>query len=760
MAPLQLESSKREGIYGWGPSSGPAGCKLFIFLRHTSPLAVKLLSIVHGPNTETRFWIDFDGKKVPAVPHKFYFNENEYPSEDVNIKGLGRDREILLALVPPSVRRRVPIWLYVVGDRGVVEHNVQLGYFQYDENSFNMKGIELIVVPLKKYDEVKWKGQALLNFLASERPTLEDARLPKQYLTSEMTRVVNTSGTPMINFMLIVVHLDKSERSIHDYQSSNACLKQQSKTRPKGKKRKNDNSPASQSLSPDDRDGSYSDSAGLVKRQRSSSLSSSPGKASQAGPVRNTRPKAEYNISVKPIGRQQYVTIKFTDPKPSSLGMPALNAWSNIETSRKRRLIAFTCHTDNPKFTAYFTAKPIPHLGLASAAAKVVSCIYVPPEASQMPNTCIITSFDFINLISWMLRKPAWFTVDERNRVRRNLEIFNPQTLHKEGAYDVWDLFKQVTGYQHPKPWNIQKDFKVFDWSLIEAMMKEISKKYTVVVGENEVLSPVEQDDIEDELLQANRDLIEEIARLNGPHNATGATGGIITLNEQQFGTHPQRPVFARKWPRLEIQPGHACQSDQRTSAYETGSLGTRHHVLVPGHTFSAEEIEVIRQYHDGQRTRPVSHNTQSWDNLTQSTPNTDLDGHFTNEYHDWPYHRGTFGENVIAGNYFHHDEFISPGWPFDVSGVGDLQSFDEENHLHRMVGIQDSLGNTEHSAEQNGLEDISGSIIPTEHEMKDVLGYNHFEHEFVGAADASSQGLDSNFGPQVDFNLGDTSSN
>jgi len=137
LAPLrlcQIDSSKRDGIYGWGPSSGPAGCKLFIFLRHTSPLAVKLLSIVHGPTTETRFWIDFDGKKVPAAPHKFYFNENEYPSEDVDIKSLGRDREILLALVPPSVRRRVPIWLYVVGDRGMVEHNVQLGYFQYDEN--------------------------------------------------------------------------------------------------------------------------------------------------------------------------------------------------------------------------------------------------------------------------------------------------------------------------------------------------------------------------------------------------------------------------------------------------------------------------------------------------------------------------------------------------------------------------------------------------------------------------------------------------
>lgn len=196
LAPLRLESSKREGIYGWGPLSGPAGCKLFIFLRHTSQLAVKLLSVVHGPIAETRFWIDFDGKKVPAAPHKFYFNENEYPSEDVNIEGLGRDREILLALVPSSVRRQVPIRLYVVGDRGMVEHNVQLGYFQYDENSFNMNGTELIVVPLKTYDEVKRKGQALLNFLASERPALEDARVPKQYLASEMTGVLNNAGPP------------------------------------------------------------------------------------------------------------------------------------------------------------------------------------------------------------------------------------------------------------------------------------------------------------------------------------------------------------------------------------------------------------------------------------------------------------------------------------------------------------------------------------------------------------------------------------
>ena len=127
--------AKQIGVFGWGPSSGPAGCKLFIFLRHTSLLAVKLLSLLHThDDVETRFWIDFDGTKVPAAPHKYYFHENEYQLEDVNAEGLGRDREVLLALVPASVRRRVPVWLYVVGERGRHEHNVQLGYFDYDEN--------------------------------------------------------------------------------------------------------------------------------------------------------------------------------------------------------------------------------------------------------------------------------------------------------------------------------------------------------------------------------------------------------------------------------------------------------------------------------------------------------------------------------------------------------------------------------------------------------------------------------------------------
>src|SRR5215471_7622440 len=91
-------------------------------------------------------------------------------------------------------------------------------------------------------------------------------------------------------FVLMVVHIDKSERSVHDRQTSSTELRRQTTPRRKGKRRKDDISPAPQSLRPDAPDRSYSDSTGLAKRQRSSSLSSSSSRANQAGPVRGTRP--------------------------------------------------------------------------------------------------------------------------------------------------------------------------------------------------------------------------------------------------------------------------------------------------------------------------------------------------------------------------------------------------------------------------------------------------------------------------------------
>ena len=130
-----------------------------------------------------------------------------------------------------------------------------------------------------------------------------------------------------------------------------------------------------------------------------------------------------------------------------------------------------------------------------------------------------------------MLGSPAWYEVDERNRVRRNLEVFSPVTLQKAGSYDYLDLFRQVTSYENPRPWNIQKDFKVFDWALVETMMREIVKKYSVAVPEGDgvvgYLADVvgEDDDIEGEFLEAQRVLMEDLMAQGGNLDGTEIAG-------------------------------------------------------------------------------------------------------------------------------------------------------------------------------------------------------------------------------------------
>lgn len=125
---LTLEPASGAGVYGWGPPSGPIGCKFFVFLKHVSQLAVAFLDSQHSNSTS--FWINFGGTKVPCVSHKFYFT-NQRDSE------FGEDREVLLALVPESTTREVDVFLYVETDRGVTKFNLPLGKFKYDDQGYS-----------------------------------------------------------------------------------------------------------------------------------------------------------------------------------------------------------------------------------------------------------------------------------------------------------------------------------------------------------------------------------------------------------------------------------------------------------------------------------------------------------------------------------------------------------------------------------------------------------------------------------------------
>lgn len=86
-----------------------------------------------------------------------------------------------------------------------------------------------------------------------------------------------------------------------------------------------------------------------------------------------------------------------------------------------------------------------------------------------------VTSVDVIKILEEMLNKS--FSVQSKNRVRRNLEGFKPITASKHKPETV-SLFKLIMGFNHPRPRNIEKDIKVFYWRSLPVALNKVIDKY------------------------------------------------------------------------------------------------------------------------------------------------------------------------------------------------------------------------------------------------------------------------------------------
>ncbi|ETW80617.1 hypothetical protein HETIRDRAFT_243603, partial [Heterobasidion irregulare TC 32-1] len=115
----------------------------------------------------------------------------------------------------------------------------------------------------------------------------------------------------------------------------------------------------------------------------------------------------------------------------------------------------------------------------------LVSCKSIEPEdytEGQVVASCIyrvddgefyITSVDIISLLQYLVQNN--FSVEEKNRIRRNLEGLHPITINKTPRFS--EFFQQIMDYPAPKPRHIEKDIKVFPWSrLAEALGKVLAK--------------------------------------------------------------------------------------------------------------------------------------------------------------------------------------------------------------------------------------------------------------------------------------------
>jgi hypothetical protein len=140
--------------------------------------------------------------------------------------------------------------------------------------------------------------------------------------------------------------------------------------------------------------------------------------------------------------------------------------WSPEEWEAKRRLVQFWRTQDGNTIKATF--RPLRQTEYRPHSI-VISCIY-----REETNDCYVTSVDSIYLLEALVA--TRFTVEEKNRIRRNLEGFKPATVTKSKA-DSEGFFKLIMGFPNPKPRNIEKDVKVFPWKILTHALKKIIGK-------------------------------------------------------------------------------------------------------------------------------------------------------------------------------------------------------------------------------------------------------------------------------------------
>ncbi len=144
--------------------------------------------------------------------------------------------------------------------------------------------------------------------------------------------------------------------------------------------------------------------------------------------------------------------------------------WSPEEWNNRRRIVLFRKKQSGCHLETSFRPVPVNERPLNSIC---ISCIYWAEKQE-----CFVTSVDTINLLEQLVAAPARFSVEEKNRIRRNLEGFKPFTVSKAKA-ESEEFFKLIMAFGAPKPRTIEKDVKVFPWKILGQALKKIISKYS-----------------------------------------------------------------------------------------------------------------------------------------------------------------------------------------------------------------------------------------------------------------------------------------
>jgi hypothetical protein len=270
---------------------------------------------------------------------------------------------------------------------------------------------------------------------------------------------------------------------------------------------------------------------------------------------------------------------------------------STEEWSARRRLVQFWRKQEGTKITAAFG--PIPQSEYSSHQNSIIiSCIF-----REDNNCCYVTSVDAIYLLEALVGNR--FTVEEKNRIRRNLEGFRPITVSKtkQGSEE---FFKLIMGFPNPKPRNIEKDVK----ALRKIIGKYVSGNEVVCTRADESVCDVRwtQHHSHPAAARLRASACPRVPDHGGYHSCTtpASTRPVRTARHHSEPHAPFKLRFEhllRIIDHLPVHPTHLAPARHTSSAHvELGlalafPLGVAYISDLPAHVAIRQACERVRQH-------------------------------------------------------------------------------------------------------------------------------------------------------------------
>ncbi|OJJ01615.1 hypothetical protein ASPVEDRAFT_52534 [Aspergillus versicolor CBS 583.65] len=432
---INADSHQLPEVISYSPQRGTEGTRVFVQIQspydlHTTPYAT--LSIVFGT------------KKCECNPHFLGFQDSSFQY------ALSVDTPSFMTTGCPSLA--VPLQLSMRGQNEYPATTIQVGIYTYEHAGQQSPSDE----SRKRRISSSFSSDTL------PRPIKRASTIPVQVKEEPSAYAPPYSPylqpPPPVNGYAASYHTDSSPR-IGAAQYSAISPNSQTSMRAPSPMQSSWNS-SFLSANPDQRGNGYTVSHGLPQPKPSSSANPPLIRTStiqQPGSMVQTQ-------SFNPYAMYPSKAILKLN---GDLGTMT-QSWTPEERVAQRRLVQFTRMQSGSTIHADF--KPVtPEERVPNSIC--ISCIYW-----EGKDECFITSVDTIYLLESLVG--VRFTVEEKNRIRRNLEGFRPLTVSKSKA-DSEDFFKVIMGFPAPKPRNIEKDVKVFPWKILGHALKKIIGKYS-----------------------------------------------------------------------------------------------------------------------------------------------------------------------------------------------------------------------------------------------------------------------------------------